>query len=253
MFVQFCYYSFWRSSFHPLSKKDEYNTQIKTDKIFRTRSFLSSFLYSINTHTHYRTVVCSWQFEEGLFWTCSFRIFEDNHSSYLDKPSHIMHIHDCGIDLLYGELSDTEVKEGTCTEFGPGSINYEKNCKYNRDITNERGLINCLSRETSLYCNCMTPHKIEANKKLSETTTTTTTMDGRVTTVVPTVVKVGTCFGCQQEFPKQTLSFCTGCNIHKYCGKRCQIDNWPHHKVFCKMVQAANSSTSKGSNSANEN
>jgi len=92
---------------------------------------------------------------------------------------------------------------------------YEKFNKYTTDIMLERGVINCLARETQTACDCMTPRKMEAKK-----------MD-----------KNGLCHGCRNEFPKHTLKFCVGCNIVKYCSHECQVTEWPDHRERCKWSQ----------------
>ena len=101
-----------------------------------------------------------------------------------------------GFDMRY-------IKQvGKGVETGIGSQNYDKVAKYNIDIRLERGVINCLARETP--CSCMNPKKAEAKE-----------MD-----------KNGTCCGCKNEFLKQTLKACTGChNTTRYCSRQCQIDN----------------------------
>ena len=60
---------------------------------------------------------------------------------------------------VYSPLSaDTEF-------YSPLSADTEKHTKYSRDIVTERGIINCLYRETKTFCNCMKPFKIEGRQK----------------------------------------------------------------------------------------
>jgi len=92
----------------------------------------------------------------------------------------------------------------------PGSENVVKWNKYCSDIPSERGVIKCLARETP--CNCMHPKKAEAKG-----------MD-----------KTNVCNDCRNHFPKTSLSFCTGCQIAKYCSKACQVSDWPRHRALCK-------------------
>jgi hypothetical protein len=91
--------------------------------------------------------------------------------------------------------------------------------KYHRDIDTDRGIIKCLVRETATYCDCM--------------------KQGRG--IARTMEKVGRCHGCKNEFPKETLSFCNGCQVARYHNHECQIDDWPNHKSACKQVQEGRS------------
>ena len=45
--------------------------------------------------------------------------------------------------------------------------------------------------------------------------------------------KVGSCFGCNKQFPRSQLYVCTGCMIVEYCSKECQRAHWSHHKEDC--------------------
>ena len=90
----------------------------------------------------------------------------------------------------------------------------EKLAKYVRDIGTERGMIKVLVRETKTYCPCMKEGKGIAKA-----------MD-----------KVGKCHGCKKEFPKATLSFCSGCQLMKYHNRECQINHWQLHKSECKKL-----------------
>ena len=89
---------------------------------------------------------------------------------------------------------------------------YEKYLKYTRDIMTDRGVINCLARETS--CGCM--NRFKARAKSME--------------------KLGHCFGCMKNFPKETMMLCSRCKHVKYCSRKCQLDHWPKHKARCEGV-----------------
>ena len=86
--------------------------------------------------------------------------------------------------------------------------------KYVRDILTDRGTIKVLVRETKTYCPCMKEGKGIAK-----------TMD-----------KVGRCHGCRKDFPKKTLSFCSGCQFMKYHNRECQTNHWHIHKSECKIL-----------------
>ena len=91
-------------------------------------------------------------------------------------------------------------------------VNMKKITKYKRDIDTERGLINCLHRETKRYCTCMVSNKIEAKD-----------MD-----------KMEPCAGCGKMFPKDKLKACKKCNLVWYCSLKCCEDMWPMHKKDCQ-------------------
>jgi hypothetical protein len=98
------------------------------------------------------------------------------------------------------------------------SDNIQQRMKYDRDInTDERGIINCLARETRDFCDCMKSRKSEAKE-----------MD-----------KVGRCAGCNDLFPKETLRLCNGCQAAHFHSKDCLIKHWPTHKAFCKILRKA--------------
>ena len=94
-------------------------------------------------------------------------------------------------------------------------MTYDKWMKYSRDLEDERGIINCLYRETKNYCDCMKTKKMEANN-----------MD-----------KMDLCHGCCKVFPKARTMVCDGCQAVVYCSKECSITDWPCHKSFCTYVQ----------------
>merc|ERR1712238_288576 len=82
--------------------------------------------------------------------------------------------------------------------------------KYCRDITTERGRINCIARE--IPCDCLEEKRIAA--KLME--------------------KVAVCYCCRKEFSKKMMLRCTGCNHVQYCSKECRIVAWSQHKNICR-------------------
>ena len=95
---------------------------------------------------------------------------------------------------------------------GPGSEYRKKFEKYNRDIYTDRGVVNCLARETP--CDCMKSARKEANA----------------------MGKVGFCFNCKKTFPKERMLLCSGCRYVKYCSAKCQLVDWPSHKSYCKSI-----------------
>jgi len=129
-------------------------------------------------------------------------------SSSLDQSS-VMKI------VGYGLSLGLTVKYGSDTE---------KHMKYARDIHTERGIINCLYRETNnnnntdtdtdtdtVLCNCMKPYKEKAK----------------------TMEKVGKCYGCRNEYPKAKLKRCSRCQAVQYCSNECMKEHWPKHKTYC--------------------
>ena len=90
----------------------------------------------------------------------------------------------------------------------------KKSMKYCVDIhDDDRGIINCLARETLPYCDCM-KHKKEESKLME---------------------KIGRCYGCDEQFSKQKLFACKGCTLAKYHSRECQIMDWPKHKYQCNI------------------
>jgi hypothetical protein len=85
--------------------------------------------------------------------------------------------------------------------------------KYYRDIRTDRGIIKVLVRETKTHCKCMNEGKVIAK-----------TMDIS-----------GRCYGCMEEFPKETLLICNGCQSVRYHDRDCQRNHWRRiHKFDCK-------------------
>ena len=94
--------------------------------------------------------------------------------------------------------------------------------RYHRAIHNndERGVINCLSKETKSYCNCMKEKKTEAdNMEIIET-----------------------CTGCNLNFPRSGMKKCSGCKFAMFCTTEdCYAKYWPAHKEICeKKTKATN-------------
>jgi len=87
--------------------------------------------------------------------------------------------------------------------------------KYLRDSATERGVINCLYRETKNHCGCMVTDKDRAND-----------MD-----------KMDFCHRCRKGCPKAETKVCDGCNAVVYCTEECQSKDWPRHREFCKREQ----------------
>lgn len=114
-----------------------------------------------------------------------------------------------GITIRY-----LSIPTGKGEDIGPGTECFEKRTKYHRDVQTERGLINCLARETPPSCSCMKDAKTKAKS-----------MD-----------KVGRCFNCGEEFPKHRLLRCSSCRGPNYCSSECQLKHWPKHKAECKRV-----------------
>lgn len=78
-------------------------------------------------------------------------------------------------------------------DFGLRSEGFTNFSKYTKDVLLERGISNCLSRET--LCNYMKPKKLDAKK-----------MDKNY------------------QLPKNTLKLCICCNMVKYCSRQCLVD-----------------------------
>jgi len=110
--------------------------------------------------------------------------------------------------LLYSRYQLIPQKEGK--DVGPKS-EYSKNYhKYSRDVTTERGRINCMARE--IPCDCMKAKRIAAKS----------------------MKKIAVCFFCEEEFSKELMLRCKGCDHVQYCSKECSIKDWPGHKKHCR-------------------
>ena len=80
----------------------------------------------------------------------------------------------------------------------------------------ERGVINCLSRETKPFCDCMKDKKKEAKG-----------MD-----------RMELCDGCNILFPREIMKECSGCNMYPmFCSIGCYKESWPAHRERCQEEQ----------------
>ena len=93
----------------------------------------------------------------------------------------------------------------------------EKSKRYIRTImqNDDRSVINCLSRETKAFCDCMQAKKTEAKG----------------------MAKTERCCGCGITFPRTGMLICSGCKISVFCDEVCQTLNWPRHREDCQELQ----------------
>jgi len=91
----------------------------------------------------------------------------------------------------------------------------EKMKRYGRAIQLDRGVINCLSRETKSFCDCMQAKKMEAKG----------------------MAKKERCVGCGIIFPRKDMKICKGCKISGYCNEDCQTKDWPKHRGNCRLFR----------------
>ena len=54
-----------------------------------------------------------------------------------------------------------------------------------------------------------------------------------------TILKMGFCYGCQQEKERVILSVCSRCMILQYCSRECQVAHRPRHKEDCALYALA--------------
>jgi hypothetical protein len=78
------------------------------------------------------------------------------------------------------------------------------------------GLINVLPRETP--CDCMNDDYDKAKKGAN------------------TTGKLGKCYNCGKNFPKETLLQCMKCKQVRYCNAECQKEDWSNHREFCEIT-----------------
>ena len=99
----------------------------------------------------------------------------------------------------------------------PEQIDLEKFDRYNDAIryNGERGIINCLSRETKPFCDCMKGKKKEAKG----------------------MAKMELCCGCLNYFPRTSMTECSGCTKVMFCSIECQTNAWPAHRERCHQSQ----------------
>mmetsp|Transcript_11416 Transcript_11416/g.11120 ORF Transcript_11416/g.11120 Transcript_11416/m.11120 type:complete len:214 (+) Transcript_11416:70-711(+) len=133
-----------------------------------------------------------------------------------DKNIDILHLH--YRLLLLVEMRYFYIPKHEGKDVGPESKITTNFSKYIRDIETERGIINCMARE--IPCKCMEEKRIAA--KLME--------------------KTAVCFECRQEFPKELLLRCIGCDHVQYCSNECSIKHWPNHKDWCKQKSVSSAS-----------
>ena len=50
--------------------------------------------------------------------------------------------------------------------------------------------------------------------------------------------KTAGCLHCSQFKERKTLMVCSECKIAQYCSAKCQKDDWPRHKNYCRNCHA---------------
>lgn len=48
-----------------------------------------------------------------------------------------------------------------------------------------------------------------------------------------TTLKMGRCYGCEQEKERVALSVCSRCMVEHYCSRECQVADWSRHERYC--------------------
>ena len=101
-----------------------------------------------------------------------------------------------------------------------GKFNSDQVRRYVRPIfkNDDRGVINCLYRETKSYCDCMIDKKTEA--------------DG--------MEKIEFCGGCRKNFPRDGMLKCSRCKFAMFCTDGCYDKHWPKHREICKTLKLSN-------------
>ena len=98
---------------------------------------------------------------------------------------------------------------------GPGPDQDKLNRYLRAIMCDERGIVNCLSRETKAYCDCMKDKKRE----------------------VKGMERTEFCVGCKIYFPRDGMMKCNGCNYAMFCTEGCHGKNWPKHQEQCEIRQ----------------
>ena len=52
--------------------------------------------------------------------------------------------------------------------------------------------------------------------------------------------KTAFCCHCHQTKERKTLMLCSGCKLAQYCSAKCQKENWPKHKNYCRTAAMHN-------------
>ena len=99
---------------------------------------------------------------------------------------------------------------------GGPAVDHDQAKRYRKQVYvgGDRGIINCLSRETKAYCTCMDDMKREAES----------------------MKKTEICGGCNRSVPRKGMLKCSGCNYLMYCNEECQNKHWPEHKHDCSGI-----------------
>ena len=93
---------------------------------------------------------------------------------------------------------------------------YDKLNRYVRAIMcNDRGIVNCLWRETKAHCVCMNDKKREVKR----------------------MEKTEFCVGCKIYFPRDGMMKCNSCNHAMFCTEGCYAKYGPAHSKECKDLE----------------
>jgi len=147
-------------------------------------------------------------FSQYIFALCTSLYLKTNQQT--DDMHHLLYM---AIHIKYHLVVIDALRSG-----GPAP-DRDKLHRYDRGISNkndDRGVINCLSRETRPFCDCMKDKKTEA--------------DG--------MPKVGTCTGCLHSFPRSGMKKCSGCKCAMFCTTEgCYDKYWPAHRETCQRMK----------------
>ena len=152
----------------------------------------------------YKEYCIDLNFAQYIFAVCTLWYLKTDHASNDMKELLVF-----AVDIKY-------VNEPLKSE-GIGALDHDKLRRYYRDIYNngDRCIINCLSRETRSFCDCMKTKKTEAKG----------------------MEKTEYCFGCKHSFPRDGVMKCSGCKLAMFCLKSCYDKNWPKHREICQALQ----------------